>query len=121
MNAICANRTNTRPYRRISYGMDVNADALTAALKMAGQDTADMDKTLRVIKTMQAIRAKGATPDTVMSLLAQYDPKYAAMAALLRALQTANPTEQQAEPADKGKQDAKQAESTEPFVQYNHF
>ena len=87
--------------------MDVNPEALSAALKMAGQDTADIDKTLRLVRTVEHIRRDGATPDGLISLLAQYDPRYAAMAALARAL-GAVPTAASAEPS-------------RPDVQYNHF
>ena len=88
--------------------MEVNSEALAAALKMAGQDTAGLDKTLRVIKSVQSIQSQGATPVTLMALLAQYDPKYAAMAALMRALSVGA-----AQQPDGGK--------PSDDVQYNHF
>ena len=88
--------------------MEVNSEALAAALKMAGQNTQDLDKTLRVIKTVESIRRDGPTPTALLALLAQYDPRYAAMAALMRALGTAN-----AEPTQNAKPD--------DSVQYNHF
>lgn len=84
--------------------MDINSDALQAALKLAGQDTANLDKTLRLIKALNAIRTEGTTPDAMMALLAQYNPKYAALSALLKAM---TPAPQ----PPKGPDD----------VQYNHF
>jgi hypothetical protein len=88
--------------------MEVNSDALSAALKMAGQNSADLDKTLRMIRSVQSIQKEGATPVTMLNLLAQYDPKYAAMAALMRALSNGETVNGKEPPADDG-------------VQYNHF
>lgn len=91
--------------------MDVNADALAAALKMAGENTVDMEHTLRLIHTMQAIQRDGANPQTMMNLMAQYNPRFAAMSALVRALAQGGAAESEPKgdaPPDDG-------------VQYNHF
>ncbi len=92
----------------------MNPEALSAALKLAGQDTAQMDKTLRLIKTMQVIRSEGATPSAMLTLMAQYDPKYAAMAALVKAMgANQNTSQEQAPPPTDGPKD--------DGIQYNHF
>lgn len=75
---------------------------------MAGQNTAELDKTLKMIKMVQTIQSEGVTPETMMGLLAQSNPKAAAMATLMKAMNanTAN------------KADAPQGGND---VQYNHF
>ena len=87
--------------------MELNTEALAAALKMSGQDTAQLDKTIKMVKMVNVIRENGATPETMMTFLAQFNPKYAAMAALVRALGTA---EQKQEPT-----------AAADYEQYNHF
>lgn len=92
--------------------MNVDTNALLAALKMSGQDVAQAQRTLAALQTMRTLR-ENPSPDamSVVSLLAQINPKYHAMAALARALQASDaPIAKEEKPTE-----------SEPFVQRNHF
>jgi len=88
--------------------MKNDLEALVAAMKITGQDTTDIDKMTRLVRAVQTIQREGATPDAMLGLLAQNNPKFAAMAALVKAL-GANSGEQAGNPP-KGDD-----------IQYNHF
>ena len=101
--------------------MEVNSEALAAALKMAGQDTAEMEKTLRVLRMVKTIQANGLTPENMMALMAQYNPKYAAMAALMRNLQASAAAETESTAPQNPPSETNRNTEAQPFVQYNHF
>ena len=93
----------------IHCSMDVNADALMAALKMSGQNVEQMQTTMAMLQAMRVLRDKPNDPYALMGMMAQINPKYRPMAALLRALGQNNNAEGKAENAE------------EPFVQRNHY
>ena len=62
----------------------------------------------RLVRAVQTIQREGATPEAMFGLLAQSNPKAAAMATLIKALNATN--EGQAEAQQKGDD-----------IQYNHF
>ena len=88
--------------------MELNSEAISATLKMAGQNTAELDKTLRIIKMVQTIQNEGVTPETMMGLLAQSNPKAAAMATLMKAMNASTMGKSEAPPGGND-------------IQYNHF
>ena len=84
--------------------MNVNTDALLAALKMSGENVEQAQSAMAIVQAMRVLHDKPNDPYALMGVMAQINPKYRAMAGLLRALAQ----QESAEKAD------------DVFVQRNH-
>ena len=93
--------------------MNVDTDAMLAAMKMAGQDVAAAQRMMAALRAVRTLHDNpNPDPMTLMGMMAQLNPKYNAMAALAKALIQGGKEESKEAPTPSG---------SEPFVQRNHF
>ena len=97
--------------------MNTSNDAIKQAIKLMGAFDPEAAKKMKTLETVSALSQEGPTPDILLSLLGQLNPKYAPYVTMLKTMSKMQENSQKQTETPPVQEEPRQ---DEPFVQYNH-